>query len=67
MVAQTQVQLPTPLVQELEAQAAKCGMSLPGYLAFIARVNVRQHDAEFVRVAKLLFSKYSETLRTLAQ
>jgi hypothetical protein len=67
MVAQTQVQLPTSLVQELEAQAAKAGLSLSSYLAFIARVNVRQHDSEFVRVAKQLFAKYPDALRKLAQ
>lgn len=67
MVAQTNIQLPTTLVQELQAQAAKAGLSLTSYLAFITRVNVRQHDAEFVRVAKQLFAKYPDALRKLAQ
>ncbi|MBL9031556.1 MAG: hypothetical protein JNM80_07585 [Phycisphaerae bacterium] len=67
MVAQTNIQLPTALVQELEAQAAKVGLSLAAYIAFMTRVRARRHDEEFERVAKQLFSKYPEALRKLAQ
>jgi hypothetical protein len=61
------VALPTHLVEELEAQAAKFGLSVPAYIAFLARVETRKHDARFVEAARFVFSRYRETLKALAQ
>ena len=59
--------MPTSLLRDLEPLAKKMGLSVPAYLAFIARVGVRQHDAEFVSAAKYVFSKFPNALRKLAQ
>lgn len=63
----TNVPIPTDLAQELEQQAKRFGMSLATYIAFIARANLRQHDADFVRAARFVFSRYPATLRKLAE
>lgn len=64
---ETQISLPTDLVQQLEKQAKDMGLSLSSYLRFVATVKVRQHDAEFMDAAKYVFSKYPNALRKLAQ
>jgi len=63
----TNVPIPSDLAKELEAQAKKAGMTLPVYVAFLARVGARQHDDDFRLAAKHLFSSYPKTLRKLAE
>lgn len=68
MIAQTTtVSLPTALVAELEERAAKAGMSLATYLAFLARVEVEGHDSAFVSAAQQLFQKFPKSLKKLAE
>jgi len=61
------VPFPAGLAQELEARAAKAGMSLQTYIAFLARVDIRRHDPAFVAAVQHLFKKYPESLRKLAE
>lgn len=63
----TSIEMQTSLVKELEPLAKRMGLSVPAYLAFLARVGVRQHDPEFVNAARYVFSKFPNALRKLAQ
>ena len=63
----TQIQLPTELVDELQERAAQAGLGLEAYIAFLARIQIRQHDSQFVQAAQSLFKTYPEALRELAQ
>ena len=63
----TNVPIPADLAKEMEAQAAKFGMDLATYVAFIARVHLRLLDRDFVSAVKFVFSKYPNTLEKLAQ
>lgn len=65
--ATTDVELPTQLVEELNAQAKRSGLSLSAYLAFLSRSAARQHDTQFVDALKYAFTKYPNTLQRLAQ
>ena len=62
----TNVPLPTDIARELEAQAKRTGLSLPAYLALLARAAGRRHDDEFLNAARYIFTKYPNTLRKLA-
>lgn len=61
------VPLPADLAKEMAARAAKFGMSLPTFLAFISRVHIRHHDDKFVKAVRRVFKKHAGTLRDLAQ
>ena len=63
----TQIELPTDLVEELTARASQAGLTLKAYIAFLARIEIRKHDAQFVQAAQSLFKTYPEALRKLAQ
>ncbi|MBX3378117.1 MAG: hypothetical protein KF678_14070 [Phycisphaeraceae bacterium] len=68
MVAQTtNIPFPNDVLAQLEPRAKQFGMDVPTYLLFLARVETRGHDREFVRAAKFAFSKFPETLRKLSQ
>ncbi len=47
-VPTTNVPMRADLAKEMEEQAARYGMDLPTFLAFISRVQLRQLDREFV-------------------
>lgn len=63
----TNVSIPTDLAKELEIRAANAGMSLPAYIAFLARVQIRQHDQAFADATQHLFKKFPNALRKLAE
>ncbi len=65
--AVTNIPMPTELAKEMEAQAAKFGMDLPTFMAFIARVQLHRLDREFVSAVKFVFKKHPNALRKLAQ
>jgi hypothetical protein len=67
MVAQTQIQLPADLAEQLSRDAADMKLSLPAYLAYLRECSARQLDASFRDAAKYMFAKYPETLRKLSQ
>lgn len=67
VVQTTNVSLPADLVKELEQRAAESGMSLPTYLAFLARLEVEGHDPAFVRATQHLFQKFPQSLKKLAE
>lgn len=63
----TNIPMPQDLAQQMQERAAKFGMDLPTFLAFIARVHVDRLDREFENAVKFLFTKYPAALRKLAQ
>ena len=63
----TDIPFSNELLAELEPIAKKHGMTVPAYIAFLARAKVRGHDPEFVRAAKATFLKYPGALRKLSQ
>lgn len=63
----TNVPMPVELARQLEANAAKAGVSLPAYIALLARVDVRKHDQAFVSAAMHLFKKFPQSLRKLSE
>lgn len=67
VVTPASLTVPPDLARDLENQAKGMGMSVIAYLRFLMRVETRKHDAAFVDAAKFVFSKYPNTLRTLAQ
>jgi len=67
VVTTTNLKVSTDIARSLEDQAKGMGVSVEAYLRFLMRVETRKHDAAFVDAAKFVFSKYPNTLRTLAQ
>ena len=63
----TNVPLPADLAKELEAIAARAGMTLPTYIAYLARVEIRRHDPAFAAATQHLFKKFPESMRKLAE
>ncbi len=63
----TNVSIPTDLARALEARAASAGMTLPAYIALLARVQIRQHDHGFEDATRHLFKTYPNALRKLAE
>ncbi len=63
----TNVPFPADLAREMEIRAVKRGMSLPTYMAFLARVQIRQHDPAFTQAAEQVFKKFPESMRKLAE
>lgn len=63
----TDIALPTELVEELNAQAKRSGLTLSAYLAFLSRAANRQHDTQFADALKYAFTKYPNTMQRLAQ
>lgn len=65
--AVTNIPMPSDLAKEIEARARDYGMDLATFIAFIARVQLRQSDREFMSAVKFVFAKYPNALRKLAQ
>lgn len=63
----TNIPMPSDLAKELEVRAAKLGMSLSTYVAFLARVQIRQHDPAFSQAASSAFKHFPESMRKLAE
>lgn len=63
----TNIPMPEDLARQLQANAAKAGLSLPTYIALLARVDVRKHDPAFVSAAQYLFKKFPQSLKRLSE
>lgn len=67
MVAQTQITLPTELVDRLTRDAKAMGLELPAYLAYLEQCRLGRLDAKAQDATRFMFLKHAESLRKLAQ
>jgi hypothetical protein len=67
MVAQTQISLPTDLVDRLMRGAKAMGLELPAYLVYLEQCRLGRLDTKAQDAARFMFSKHGDSLRKLAQ
>lgn len=68
MVAEMQnIPFPKDLLAKLEPQAKRIGLTVPEYLALLARVETSGLDARAQDAARFVLTKHAASLRKLAQ
>ena len=67
MVAQTQVILPTELVERFTQDAKMMGLDLAAYLVYLEQCRLGRLDAAAQAASRFMLSNHGESLRKLAQ